>query len=452
MREGARLQAAIILLDKILQATAPADSVVTGYFRLCRYMGSGDRRAISETVYNILRRYEELQWFLQGMPTPKSGWGRLLVLAYAHKILNLSLAEIQGLCKTVPVVKSHIKNKENFQADKFDPEPLSAVEKVLIQEMGRLKPDAMPLWVRLNIPQWIFPRLEAAFGDGIEKAARALNVAAPLDLRVNTLKTSRTEVLMELKGQGFDPVSTPWSPVGVRLKDRRPLSNHELWIKGHIEVQDEGSQVLGLLVDAQPGMTVLDFCAGAGGKTLAMAAAMENRGRIVATDVAAWRLLRSRERLRRAGACNVEFRALEEEATVKWLKRQAGRFDRVLVDAPCSGSGTWRRNPDLKRRLTEQDLEELKAKQLEIITRAAPLVKKGGRLVYATCSLFAEENLEQVEIFLKESADFSLMPIENIWLAVLKTPCPPSFNGTLQLTPHTHQVDGFFMAVMERKT
>ncbi len=246
---------------------------------------------------------------------------------------------------------------------------------MLFKEIGRLKPKDMPLSVRLNIPAWILPRLEATFGDETEAAVSALNQPAPLDLRVNTLKTTRNQVLKQLAAEGFEAVPTPWSPVGIRLKERRPLSGHDLWKKGEIEVQDEGSQLLALLVDAQPSMAVIDYCAGAGGKTLAMAATMENRGRIVATDTAGWRLDRSRERLRRAGVNNVEFRSLEDEATVKWLKRQAARFDRVFADVPCSGSGTWRRNPDLKRRFSEKDLEELVVKQQFILGRAASLVK-----------------------------------------------------------------------------
>jgi 16S rRNA (cytosine967-C5)-methyltransferase len=301
----------------------------------------------------------------------------------------------------------------------------------------------------LNIPAWTIPYLEKTLGSQLEEAVHALNQPAPLDLRVNTLKTTREAVLMQLQAEGFEATPTPWSPMGIRLIERRPLSGHDLWKQGDIEVQDEGSQLLALLADAKSGMAVVDFCAGAGGKTLAMAATMQNRGRIVATDVAGWRLDRSRERLRRAGVNNVEFRGLEEEATIKWLKRQAGRFDRVLVDAPCSGSGTWRRNPDLKRRFCQQDLEELVVKQQQILERAAPLVKEGGRLIYATCSLFFEENTSQVKKFLEAHCDFRLLPIGEIWTSLFGTPCPMA-GDTLQLTPHLHGVDGFFIAVLER--
>lgn len=439
MKQAARLQATLVLLDKVLGSSMPADQTITRYFRQCRYMGSTDRRVISEMAYQILRRYEELTWYLQGTPPAKPGWSRLLVLTYAYKIQNLPVAQIQALCQ------------ERSQGNKFGPESLSTFEQILLQGMERLKPEMMPLPVRLNIPAWCLPHLEAAFGGQLEEAVRALNQPAPLDLRVNTLKATREEVLRQLQAEGFEATPTVWSPIGVRLGERRPLSGHELWKKGSIEVQDEGSQLLALLVDAQAGMTVLDICAGAGGKTLAMAATMQNRGRIVATDVAAWRLERSRERLRRAGVNNVEFRTLEEDGTLKWLKRQAGRFDRVLVDAPCSGSGTWRRNPDLKRRLGEQDLKELIEKQQQILTRAASLVKPAGRLIYATCSLFGEENSAQVQKFLEAHSHFRLLPLPDIWRQVLGTPCPMN-TDTLHLAPHLHAVDGFFMAVMERHT
>jgi len=436
MKQSARLKAAITLLERILAASSPADVVITGYFRQCRYIGSGDRRDISQTVYQILRRYEELAWYLQGIPANKLGWERLLVLTYIHKIQNLPISEIQTLCQG-----------DNGNS-KFAPAPLSTLEHMLLKDMERLQPGAMPLAVRLNIPAWTIPSLEEIFGNQLEEAICALNQPAPFDLRVNTLKTTREAVLMRLQAEGFETTPTPWSPIGIRLANRRPLSGHKLWKQGYIEVQDEGSQLLALLADAKSGMAVIDFCAGAGGKTLVMAATMQNQGRIIATDVAQWRLDRSRERLRRAGVSNVEFRG-PEEATTKWLKRQSKRFDRVLIDAPCSGSGTWRRNPDLKRRFSQQDLEELLIKQQQILRRAAPLVKENGRLIYATCSLFPRENRLQIEQFLETHPDFRLLPIKEIWASVLDTPCPIT-GDTLQLMPHLHGVDGFFIAVLER--
>jgi len=213
-------------------------------------------------------------------------------------------------------------------------------------------------------------------------------------------------------------------------------------------VQDEGSQLVALLTDAQPGQAVMDFCAGAGGKTLALAAAMKNKGRLVACDTHAARSERAVQRLRRAGVHNVTRHVLEGEGD-KWLKRQKGTFDRVLVDAPCSGSGTWRRNPDAKWRLTETGLLELVALQGKILTQASTLVKPGGRLVYATCSLLPEENERQVEAFLAANPDFSLIPITEAWSATVGTECPVP-GPYLRLSPAAHNTDGFFVAVMQR--
>jgi len=438
MKPGARLQAAITLLDKVLVARAPADHVVTNYFRHCRYMGVKDRRVISEIVYQVLRRYEELSWYLQAASATKPDTARLLVLLYSHKIQNLSLAQIKDLCS---------KEGPNNQ---FNPDPLTSDEYKLLQEAGHLGEEKMPLSTRLNVPSWALLRLQTQFGEQLVNGVKALNQPAPFDLRVNTLKATRKEILDHLKNEGFEATSTPWSPIGIRLGERRPLSGHDLWKQGKIEVQDEGSQLISLLVDAKPGMTILDFCAGAGGKTLAMAALMQNKGHIVATDVSGWRLNRSRERLRRAGVHNVEFRNLEEDKNLKWLKRQTGRFDSVLIDVPCSGSGTWRRNPDLKRRFIEQDLQQLIIKQQEILSHATALVKDGGRLIYVTCSLFAEENDFQVQKFLNTHPDFHLIPIPKIWSSVLEIPCPVT-TDTLHLMPHLHFVDGFFMGILGRR-
>ncbi|MBM3469039.1 MAG: RsmB/NOP family class I SAM-dependent RNA methyltransferase [Alphaproteobacteria bacterium] len=443
MKQGARFQAAIILLDKILGVTTPADQVITSYFRHNRYIGSGDRRTISEIVFQILRRYEELSWYISTVLQGSTHKGntnkaRLLVLIYAHKIQNLTVQDIQALF--------HFKSPE----DKYGPPPLTTLEHMFLKESEKLTPDQMPVHARYNVPLWALPHLKMVFGEYIEEALPTLNQPAPLDLRVNTLKAARENVLAKLQEEGFNALPTPLSPIGIRLSERHPLANHPLWKDGHIEIQDEGSQLLALLADARPDMAVLDFCAGAGGKTLVMAATMHNKGRIVATDVALWRLNRSRERLRRAGVYNVEFRSLEDAQSGKWLKRQNQRFDRVLIDSPCSGSGTWRRNPDLKMRFKEEDLAELLIKQAHILERASPLVKPGGRLVYATCSLFKEENQTQVENFLTHHPDFHLIPLTDIWTSVLKSPCPTN-NTMLQLTPYEHHVDGFFVAVMERK-
>lgn len=249
---------------------------------------------------------------------------------------------------------------------------------------------------------------------------------------------------------GSIKLGTVWFPPShlARVIALIMLQDHPLWVQGEIEIQDEGSQIVSLLVEAKPGLQIFDYCAGAGGKTLAMAAMMANKGRIVATDAVAWRLERSRERFKRSGVFNVECRTLEE-TNRKWLKRQEGRYDRVLVDVPCSGSGTWRRNPDLKIRLTEQDFDEILQKQYHIMEQASWLVKPGGRLIYATCSILRRENHDQIAQFLAKHPEFKLLPIAPLWTEVIGKACPTS-DLMLQLTPAQHQVDGFFAAVMER--
>ena len=253
----------------------------------------------------------------------------------------------------------------------------------------------MPRAVANDLPDWLEPYLERVFGKSLEREMAALNAPAPIDLRVNLLKTDRETARRALAAEGVRAEPTPWSPLGLRLSERMPLSGLTAFKDGLVEVQDEGSQLAALLADARPGMRVVDFCAGAGGKTLALAAGMDNRGQLVACDVSARRLERAAQRLRRAGVSNVERRALASERD-KWVKRHAGGFDRVLVDAPCIGTGTWRRNPDAKWRSRPEDLAELIERQQQILRSAARLVRPGGRLVYATCSLLREEDEAQV--------------------------------------------------------
>jgi 16S rRNA (cytosine967-C5)-methyltransferase len=234
----------------------------------------------------------------------------------------------------------------------------------------------------------------------------------------------------------------------LRVRERIPLATLNAFREGLLEVQDEGSQLAALLADARPGMRVVDFCAGAGGKTLALAAQMQNRGHLVACDISATRLERATQRLRRAGASIVQRQPLSSHRD-KWVKRHVGSFDRVLVDAPCTGIGTWRRNPDAKWRLKPEDVTELAALQADILASAQRLVKPGGRLIYVTCSLLAEENELQVERFLGEHADFKLVPIARVWAETVGT-ASPAEGGMLRLTTARHHTDGFFVAILER--
>jgi len=272
--------------------------------------------------------------------------------------------------------------------------------------------------------------------------------AASTDLRVNTLKATREEAIAAMKAEGITAAPTQLSPVGLRVHGRPPLATLQCFKDGLIEVQDEGSQLVALLADARPGMRVADFCAGAGGKTLAIAAQMRNKGKIVACDVLEGRIDRAAVRFNRAGVHNVERKALSSERD-QWVKRHAGTFDRVLVDAPCTGTGTWRRNPDAKWKLTPEDVAELEQVQRNILDSAWRLVKPGGRLIYATCSLLAEENEAQIEAFLAAHADFKPVPVGEVWPGAVGGDCPAT-SATLSLTPAQHGTDGFFAAVLER--
>jgi 16S rRNA (cytosine967-C5)-methyltransferase len=277
--------------------------------------------------------------------------------------------------------------------------------------------------------------------------AAALNSQAPLDLRVNALKASREDVVAELAKAPIECEAMPYAPLGIRLRRKPALQNLPLFKDGAIEVQDEGSQVLSQIVGAKRGEMVADFCAGAGGKTLALGAAMRNTGRLYAFDVSEKRLAKLKPRLARSGLSNVHPVVLAHENDAK-VKRLAGKIDRVLVDAPCSGLGTLRRNPDVKWRQTPESLSELNVKQMSILNAAARLVKQGGRLVYATCSLLDEENDAIVEQFLAQQPEFELVPMQEV-LAEQKIAL--DMDKYLKLLPHRHQTDGFFAAVLTRR-
>jgi 16S rRNA (cytosine967-C5)-methyltransferase len=424
---SARVAAAIDLLEVIEGAPKrPADAVANDFFRGRRYIGSGDRRAVSERVWTVLRARRRLGWWLGG--TPQSP--RLLVAA-SLLLEGWSKAGVQ----------------QTFSGGQFAAAPLDRAESGSLTRMEGHTIDhpTMPEAVRLEIPDWLLPRLAARFGTSLPAEMSALSQPAALDMRVNLLKGDRDQAKAALAAEGWEAEATKLSPWGLRIDGRRPVTSGPTFQSGLVEIQDEGSQLVAAMVGATPGMRVVDWCAGAGGKTLALAGAMQNRGQIVACDVSAPRLDGAVRRLRRAGVHNVE-RHLVETGD-KWLKRRAGTFDRVLVDAPCTGTGTWRRNPDARLRLKEIDLAELLPKQASILDTAQSLVRKGGRLVYATCSLLDEENEAQVTSFLLRHADFAVVPLVRAW--PLDQP-PPNAGDFLSLTPARHGTDGFFTAVLER--
>jgi 16S rRNA (cytosine967-C5)-methyltransferase len=433
MTPEARLAMAIELLDEIARQDRPADLVAGSFLKARRYIGAKDRRAISDRVWGILRRRSRLDWMLESCRATSSPRHRLLAdLMLSDRLTPEAVGELcTGGGRGV--------------------EPLSPQDWALLQQLkGRdLFHHGMPAWVRGEYPEWITPRLALAFGDRLATEMGALRDEAPVDLRVNTLKGDREAAQAALAGEGLDAQPTPLSPIGLRLPARVALTAQSVFRDGLVEVQDEGSQILALLVDARPGQAVVDFCAGAGGKTLALAAAMGNKGRLVACDVNQRRADRAALRLRRAGVHNVSRRLLETESD-PWVKHHAGSFDRVMVDAPCSGSGTWRRNPDAKWRLSAAELDQLTTLQARILASAARLVRPGGRLLYATCSFLIEENEARVDTFLAEHADFTVVPLTDVWAATIGGSCPVE-GPLLRLSPARHNTDGFFAAVLERR-
>jgi 16S rRNA (cytosine967-C5)-methyltransferase len=445
MTPGARVQAAIEILDAIAaggvgRGRSPADAVVNGYVRSRRYIGSKDRAALLSLVYAVLRHRAQLDWWLA---FAREGAARARFSLDSRRRVIAALAILEGW----PVEEFEV----SFDGSKFRPAQLEPGERHLAAALsGRsIEHPEQPEGVRVNTPEWLLPSLKLRFGSDFMREMAALGEAAPVDLRVNTLKTEREAARKTLAASGVTTTPGSLSPWALRVDGRPNLPALAAFKDGLVEIQDEGSQLAARLVGARPGMRVCDFCAGAGGKSLAIAAGMENKGHIVACDVSGPRLESASKRLRRAGVHNVERRHLESERD-PWIKRQLGAFDRVLIDAPCSGTGTWRRNPDARWTLTPQDILELRALQARILGSAARLVKPGGRLIYVTCSLLPEENESQVEAFAAAAPEFTLLPMPQVWKEALGT-TPPTSDAWLRLSPARHGTDGFFVAVFERQ-
>ncbi len=433
MTPSARIQAVFEVLQRIESARIPMDGTVGDYMRHRKYIGAKDRANIVERAYNIVRAYARLCWWIahEGRePAP-----RLLLLAWLALGEGMDTDRIESL----------------FDGSTYAPESLNDDERAFLRSVaGRPLDHAdMPDAVRVECPpDWEAP-MRARFGDDFVPEMTAMMESAPLDLRVNVRKITREQTQASLAKDRVDTAPSRWSPWGLRTKGKVFLSHTKAFVKGLIEIQDEGSQLIAFLCDARPGNQVLDYCAGAGGKTLALAAAMNNKGRIVACDIEEGRLMKARPRFKRAGVADIiEVRPLSDEKNRKWLRRQKGTFDCVLVDAPCSGTGTWRRNPDSRWRAFGPKLDELKVTQGEILDRAGKTVKPGGRLVYATCSLLPAENEEQIDAFLKRDPGFRVLPLEDAWPKDSGT--PPCAGPYMRLTPAAHNTDGFFAAVLVR--
>lgn len=409
------------LMEQVFRFDHPADAVLARFFRENRSLGSRERATLSDTVYAALRERLKFEWLARSGSGSK--WRRLAILGF-------------------PGDRDFLKSA------------LSEPEKVWLDQCARATDDDFLPQHRHNLPDWLAQALQAQLGTEFDALVASLLQPAPLDLRVNSQKARREAVLASLEQAGLQGQATPFSPMGIRLQGKPSLARWDAFTQGEVEVQDEGSQLLSLLVAPKRGEMVVDFCAGAGGKTLALGAAMRNSGRLYAFDTSAHRLDALKPRLARSGLSSVHPVAIAHERDDR-VKRLAGKIDRVLVDAPCSGLGTLRRSPDLKWRQTPETVAAQARLQLAILTSAARLLKPGGRLVYATCSLLLEENEAVAEAFAQAHPDFSVLPAAQC-LASAQVPSPETLcagesGQWLRLWPHRHATDGFFAAVWQKK-
>ncbi len=438
MTPGARIQAAIELLGAIWSGGEAPDRIADEYFRKRRYAGSGDRRAIHEMIYRVLRHRARLDWWIG-----RTG-ASLKPDARSRIVAELALED-----KSSPEATAAM-----FSGARHCPEPLSTDEAALATALyGRpLTHDDMPRSVTLEYPDWMDRSFGQMWPETLPREMSALNQQAPVDLRVNMLRSTREEARDSLASEFVDAEPTPLSPIGLRLHGRPRLAGTSAYKKGWVEVQDEGSQLISLLTGAGPGMRVVDFCAGGGGKALALAAGMAVdgavQGEIWACDISGYRLERMAPRINRAGAHAIQTRVVAAK-NEPWVAENAATMDRVLADVPCTGTGAWRRDPDARWRFSPADLDDLLGVQQRILGMAQELVRPGGRLVYATCSLLQEENERQVAWFLENHPGFRPLPIDEVWAETVGGPPPPP-GPSLRLSPASTGTDGFFCAVMER--
>lgn len=418
------IRQAAVVLSNLLDFNSPADAKLGEFFRNNRDLGTKERAFVAESVYGVLRRLRFLSTVTANEENDPDD-ARKLILAWLLRIQGMSIRELETV--------------------------LSAQQTEWAHAIKAKSTEDLPLAVQADVRDWLWDKLVAQYGEAEALTiARSMHEQATLDLRVNTIKGERDEVMAKFIAENTSGetniTKTPYSPIGIRMPSRLNISRHVLFTEGKIEVQDEGSQLLAHLVAPKRGMMVADFCAGAGGKSLAIGALMRNTGRLYAFDVSERRLHNLGQRLKRSGLSNLNAQVISSENDQK-LKRLNGKFDRVLVDAPCSGLGTLRRNPDLKWRQTPQDVLELTQKQTAILTRAAKLAKAGGRLIYATCSLLSDENEQIAEKFLAAHPDFTLVNANEI---LSQQQINLDTGKYLKLLPHLHNTDGFFAAVFEK--
>lgn len=418
MHPNALLDLATDLLRQVLKLDSPADAIVSAFFRKHRQLGQRERHALAETAYAVLRQRHRWSHLAQ------SGSGalerRLAILAW------------QG-------------------SDTFIRGAMGPQEQQWLAQVRQIDLNTLPEKARHNLPDWLSGALKAELGEDFWPLVASLEAPAALDLRVNTLKAKREVVQQALSEAGIEAVPTPFSPWGLRIQGKPALAKLDLFQRGDVEVQDEGSQLLAAMLAPKRGEMVVDFCAGAGGKTLALGALMRNTGRLYAFDVSGHRLEGLKPRLARSGLSNVYPAQIAHERDDR-IKRLTGKIDRVLVDAPCSGMGTLRRNPDLKWRQSPKAIDELTAKQTAILASAARLLKPGGRLVYATCSLLRRENEEIAQAFSQAHPEFELLPAAAVLAdAQVESPELLDQGGFLRTRTDKHQTDGFFAAAWQRK-
>lgn len=428
MRPAAQLQATIELLDQIEETRYPADRSMAQYFKQRRYIGAKDKAAISEQLYTILRNRLSFQYLLE-----RAGLG------IHNRMLAAVLMRVEGEADV-----SRFFDGERYSPSRLKPEQIEAFSNI------DLNLNDAPSNVRLNVPDWVASQLQESLGDRYEAEMHATNQRASTDIRVNTINSSIGQVSQILKTVGYSFESTALSPWGIRFDGRVALFGLDAFKQGWFEVQDEGSQLLALLSAVKSGDKVVDFCAGAGGKTLAMAAMMNNKGTIYACDVHSKRLENLTKRTKRNGVHNVRTHVLSSEND-KWVKKHKELADVVLIDAPCTGTGTWRRSPDSRWNLTQESIDNLVELQQSILQSAKRLVKPGGRLLYATCSLLNDENESQVDKFLAENDDFEAVDFDLPQSLQDHSDKIKVDGNQFRSFPALTGTDGFFVASLQKK-
>lgn len=411
---------ALELISIFLIDRTPLDISMAKFFKARKFIGRQDRCDIADFIYGLLRKFQYINWLLQQLVKQDAVFDKARMLMIIYFIIDKNFKN-KGLDEIFCGGENKISKLSGYELN-F----IKKLEEILSKiDTGTV---VVPDYAKYNYPEFLDAEMRKIFCDDFENEVKAFSQKACVDLRVNTLKTNRQFLLELLKAKGVDACSTEFSEIGIRILSGRIRNSDEIFESGMAEIQDEGSQMICQFCDVSPGMFVVDFCAGAGGKTLALAAKMQNKGRLVALDIYQRRLENAKKRLRRAGVSNTRCFLVEQ----KWIKKHEAAVDLVLVDAPCSGCGTWRRNPDMVAKITENDIQEVVAIQKKILVDASKLVKVGGKLVYATCSFLDVENESQIQEFVLKNKNFEL-------------------ENSARFSPYRHHTDGFFVTVLSKK-